>query len=135
MHNEDQTFNLEEANHLIPQLESLLSEVKKYQCCLGEMRSEIKKAGDNAMANGGSPYGPRFILVFERIVKNVEKVQEMGVLVKDMEQGLCDFPCLLDGRIVYLCWKLGESEIQWWHEVQDGFKGRKKIEKALFDVF
>lgn len=135
MHNDDQIFNLEEANELIPELESLLSEIKKCQFGLGEIRSEIKKAGDNAMANGGSPYGPRFVLVFEKIVKNVEKVQEMGVLVKDMEQGLCDFPCNLDGRIVYLCWKLGESEIKWYHEVQDGFNGRKKIEKTLFDIF
>ncbi len=93
---------------------------------------EIKKAGENAMANGGSPCGPRFIQTFERVVKNVEKIQEMGVLVKDMEKGLCDFPCHLDGRIVYLCWKLGESKVEWWHETQDGFKGRKKIDGDCF---
>ena len=129
MEEEDRTFTLNEANQLIPDLEILLQEIRKYQLCLGEMKGEIKKAGENAMANGGSPCGPRFILTFERILQNVEEIQDLGVLVKDMEQGLCDFPCFYQGRVIYLCWKLGESEIEWWHEVQDGVKGRQKIEK------
>jgi hypothetical protein len=52
----------------------------------------------------------------------------MGVLVKDVDMGLCDFPYLLDGRIVYLCWKLGESEIRWWHEVSSGYRDRQPLE-------
>ena len=132
MEEEARTFTLNEANRLIPDLEEMLNEIRKSQLGLGHMKKEIKKAGENAMANGGSPCGPRFIHTFERIVKNVEKIQGLGVLVKDMDQGLCDFPCFFQGRMVYLCWKLGESEIEWWHEVQDGFKGRQKIEKDFF---
>ena len=132
MESEERTFTLAEANQLVPQLEELLKEIKKSQLCLSGMKSEIKKAGDNAMANGGSPCGPRYILTFERIIKSVETIQDMGVLVKDMEQGLCDFPCFFQGRLVYLCWKLGESEVQWWHEINTGFQGRQPIENGLF---
>jgi hypothetical protein len=132
MESEERTFTPAEANQLIPQLEGLLKEIKKNQLCINGMRHEIKKAGDNAMANGGSPCGPRYILTFERIIKSVETIQDMGVVVKDMEQGLCDFPCFFQGRMIYLCWKLGESEVQWWHEINTGFQGRQPIEKGLF---
>jgi hypothetical protein len=132
MESEERTFTPAEANQLIPQLEGLLKGIKKNQLCINGLRHEIKKAGDNAMANGGSPCGPRYILTFERIIKSVETIQDMGVVVKDMEQGLCDFPCFFQGRMIYLCWKLGESEVQWWHEINTGFQGRRPIEKGLF---
>ena len=60
---------------------------------------------------------------------SLRTIQEWGVLVKDLESGLCDFPYLLDGRIVYLCWKLGEEKIEWWHEITTGFSERHAIPK------
>ena len=54
---------------------------------------------------------------------------KMGVLVKDLDKGLCDFAYMMDGRVVHLCWKLGESEIGWWHETNAGFAGRQPLEK------
>ena len=64
-----------------------------------------------------------------RAVKQaVEKVQEFGCLVKDLDIGLIDFPTLLKGEEVYLCWKLGEAGIRFWHGVQEGFRGRKPID-------
>ena len=50
------------------------------------------------------------------------------MLVKDLDIGLCDFPHMMDGRVVYLCWKLGETEIRWWHEVNSGYSGRQPLE-------
>jgi hypothetical protein len=59
----------------------------------------------------------------------VEEVQEMGCLVKDLDMGLVDFPTTFRGEEVYLCWKLGEEEIAFWHGVDEGFRGRKAIDR------
>jgi hypothetical protein len=63
-----------------------------------------------------------------RLQEAVESVQQHGCLVKDLALGLIDFPTLYHGRQVYLCWMLGEESIQYWHEVEDGFRGRKPID-------
>src|SRR5271154_4806368 len=56
------------------------------------------------------------------------EIDEIGVQVKDLEEGLLDFPCVMDGRTVLLCWKLGEKEIGYWHLPEDGFEGRKPLD-------
>ena len=67
-------------------------------------------------------------------VKNsIERVQEFGCIVKDLDIGLIDFPTLLNGQEVYLCWKLGESGIQFWHGVHEGFRGRKAIDDKFLE--
>ncbi len=124
---EERIFTISEANSLIPQLEEWLVEVQKERRLLARVEDEIKKAGDHSQQNGGTVYGPRYILALERITKNIQKIHDLGVLVKDLEKGLCDFPYLLDGRMVYLCWKLGENEIRWWHETHTGYVGRQPL--------
>ena len=57
----------------------------------------------------------------------MEQVQSFGCLIKDLDVGLIDFPTLYRGEEVYLCWKLGEDGIEFWHGVSEGFRGRKKI--------
>ncbi len=59
------------------------------------------------------------------------EIDEIGVQVKDLEQGLLDFPCVMDGQTVLLCWKLGEKEIGFWHTQEDGFAGRKPLAGRL----
>ena len=61
----------------------------------------------------------------ERLVEIVNRIQETGVLVKDLDIGLVDFPSLLEGEEIYLCWKLGEDQIAFWHGIDEGFAGRK----------
>lgn len=63
----------------------------------------------------------------------IENIQEYGCLVKDLDIGLLDFPTLLNGQEVYLCWKLGENGIHFWHAVEDGFRGRKPIDQDFLD--
>ena len=130
---EGRTFTLAEAKSLLPQLEEQLVAVKTEKEVLVRSHGEIKRASANAQANGGSVIGPRYIRALERISDSVEAIQEMGVLVKDLDIGLCDFPYQYDDRIVYLCWKLGETEICFWHEVEDGYAGRKPIETLTED--
>jgi len=125
---EERTFTLAEARRLLTQLEEQLLTVKQEKEVLVQSHGEIKKASAKAQYSGGSVAGPRYIRALERISDSVETLQEMGVLVKDLDIGLCDFPYLLDGRVVYLCWKLGEPDIRYWHEVEDGYAGRRPIE-------
>jgi len=123
----DRLFSLSEANHLIPSLEQHLSAVKKGKAVLIHTKDEIKKASKNAQFGGGSFMAPHYISALEQINDHLQKIQEMGVLVKDVEMGLCDFPHLHEGRVVYLCWKLGEPEVGWWHEVHSGYASRQPL--------
>lgn len=63
----------------------------------------------------------------------LEKIQECGCLIKDLDIGLVDFPTLYRGEEVYLCWKLGESGIHFWHGVHEGFRGRKPIDQEFVE--
>lgn len=123
-------FSLSEATELIPQLVTHLTKVKEGKTVLIHTKEEIKKASANAKYGGGSIEGPRYINALEEIHESLKSIHEMGVIVKDLEMGLCDFPYLMDGRVVYLCWKLGEERIEWWHEIHDGYTGRQTLPKG-----
>jgi hypothetical protein len=124
---DDRLFTLAEATALLPKLESFLSKAKNGRSTLIHTKDEIKKACAKAEYGGGSVVGPRYIRALEGMHENLGNIQEMGVIVKDLELGLCDFPYLLNGRIVYLCWKFGEDKIEWWHEITTGFSDRQAI--------
>jgi len=68
-----------------------------------------------------------------RLKGAIENIQELGCLIKDLDIGLIDFPTLLNGEEVYLCWKLGERGISFWHGIQEGFRGRKPIDREFLD--
>jgi hypothetical protein len=68
-----------------------------------------------------------------RLKEILEQISETGCLVKDLDTGLLDFPCMYRGEEVYLCWKLGEEGISWWHRIEDGFQGRQPIDKDFLD--
>lgn len=120
-------FTLSEANRLIPCLEEHLSAIKKGKAVLLHTRDEIQKASKNAQFGGGSPTASYYVTALEQINARLQQIHELGVLVKDVEMGLCDFPALHEGRVVFLCWKLGEPEVRWWHEVHSGYAGRRPI--------
>ena len=56
-----------------------------------------------------------------------ENIHALGVEIKDLDRGLCDFPALREGRVVYLCWVFGEDDIEWWHDIEAGFAGRQPL--------
>ena len=127
----DRLFTLSEANHLIPQLNTRLMSVRQAKAVLARTKDDIRKASAQAQYGGGSTVGPLYISSLQQISTNLQAIQEMGVLVKDLEMGLCDFPHLRDGRAVFLCWKLGEQEIKWWHETSTGYKDRCPLEDSV----
>ncbi|MFM8551349.1 MAG: DUF2203 domain-containing protein [Nitrospiraceae bacterium] len=126
--NLERLFTLAEATRLLPQLREHLTAVQEAKGVLVSTKDEIKKASAQAAYGGGSVAGSHYIAALEQISERLQAVQEQGVHVKDLDMGLCDFPYLLDGRVVYLCWKLGETDIQWWHEVQSGYADRQPLD-------
>ena len=83
---------------------------------------------EKSAGNGGNKALSKMVQDFERLDALVHRILDTGVLIKDINIGLLDFPALRDGREVYLCWKHGEGDIAFWHEISAGFAGRQSIE-------
>jgi hypothetical protein len=130
MPEEDQefrVFTLIEARSLIPTLRRLLARMARARDRLLDLRVEIDLAREQARYGGGSPVGPLYLRYMLQFTEAIQEVQELGVQVKDIRNGLIDFPYEYEGRIVFLCWKPDEDEIRWWHETDAGFAGRKML--------
>ena len=120
-------FTLSEARHLLPKVRKLMERVSAERRLLMQVHGDIERARKAADSGGGSPYGAVYlnhITIFGRAVREVER---LGVQIKDYDKGLIDFPCAYEGRIVLLCWKIGEEELEYWHEVEAGYAGRRFV--------
>ena len=120
-------FTVEEANQLIPKLQRLLQRLIRHRQRLAELDPEIQRARDNSESNGGSVYGALYLYKLARFSECAQEIETTGVIIKDLTIGPCDFPHMREERVVYLCWKLGEKEVAWWHEVESGFSGRQRL--------
>ncbi len=124
---EARVFTLSEARGLIPRLRKLLARVVREREVLLDMRIEIDRAREKADLGGGSPSGHAYLKHMIAFSEAVQEIEFLGVHVKDFRSGLVDFPYERDGRIIYLCWRLDEDEIEWWHERDSGFAGRQPL--------
>jgi hypothetical protein len=120
-------FTLPEANALLPQLRGLLTQAREEREKMLSLSPALAGAREGYLFDWGSPSGPEYIQVLDGYYRISREIENLGVMVKDYEKGLCDFPHFRDGRIVYLCWKLDEAEVGWWHEQDAGFAGRQPI--------
>ena len=91
-------------------------------------RPEVWPVIEKAAGNGGSQAASKLVEDFERLEDLVHQVQATGALFKDLNLGLLDFPAMKEGREVYLCWKYGEGDIDFWHEIEAGYAGRQSID-------
>ena len=122
------TFTVEEANDLIPVIEPQLREMSRLYATIVELREGAKAAAAASERGGGMPGGTRYVDSLYRVGKLVTEISKLGVEIKDHVSGLIDFPSLRGGRVIYLCWQLGENpSIEWWHEVDAGFAGRRPL--------
>jgi len=121
-------FSVEEANALLPFLRKALAHIAEEQRALRRLAPEIQPAQERAQFGGGSEFGAVFLRHLIRFHQYAQEIASHGVVVKDYELGLCDFPFYLHGQLVYLCWKLGEARIHWWHEPDAGFAGRQPLD-------
>ena len=127
---EDRIFTLAEAQGLIPKLRSLLQEMTEPWNRIQELNPEIQKARENAPFDGYSKSGVEYVESVSQLMLLIHQIKEMGVLLKDANKGLCDFPYRRQGRIVYLCWQLGEDRIEYWHDIESGFAGREPLDET-----
>lgn len=126
---------------MIPQLEQWLRQVIDSKKQVVELDSEFQEIQVRIQMMGGSELNPASIAEkkllrnqnVERLKALVDNIQQSGCLVKDLDMGLVDFPALLNNQEVYLCWKLGEPRIDFWHGVSEGFTGRKRINNEFGD--
>src|SRR5579863_10266427 len=135
----DRTFTLDEAQTLLPVLESLLRAAIAGKNLIEEVEAEQQELNHRIFLNGGMfldvvPLARRKaerIKAEQRAKDAIAEIDSIGVQVKDIEIGLLDFPCEVDGQIILLCWKLGEKSITHWHGTQEGFAGRKPIDERI----
>lgn len=120
-------FTLEEARQLLPQIKQVVLRVVELKRILDAKGYDIYRH----RYFGGGPNGEKYYpLELEELVNLIDKLESKGILMKSLEIGLVDFPYIKeDGEEVYLCWKIDEDDIHFWHRIQDGFAGRKPIEE------
>jgi hypothetical protein len=134
-------FTLAQAQRLIPQVDRLLRDAVSLKQDYERAEAEIQALTDRVMMSGGMSIDRDVALesrnrrdtALGSLRSAIEGVQETGCIVKDLDMGLIDFPTLFRGVEVYLCWKLGETDIEFWHGVDEGFRGRKAINQAFLD--
>ena len=122
-------FTIQEANALLPNVRVILAKIQRAHRKLSQYRDEAKKASEAAEKGGGGIVeGVAYASVLTSLTLELAELEGLGVQLKDFERGLVDFPSLRDGRVVLLCWQLGEGdELEWWHDVDAGFAGRTPL--------
>jgi hypothetical protein len=127
---EERIFTLSEAEALLPALRSLLGEINQSWHQVRDLNPEVQKARDAAAFDGFTKAGVAYIESVSHLMFLIHQVKDMGVLLKDADKGLCDFPYKRRGRVVYLCWQLGEQRIEYWHDIEAGFAGREPLDDS-----
>src|SRR4051812_45171602 len=133
------TFTLDEAQDLVPVLESLLRTSIDGKKVIEADEAESQALAHRIFMNGGMSLNVIQIArrkaerekALQRVKDAMAEIDAMGVQVKDLDIGLLDFPCEVDGQVVLLCWKLGEKGITHWHTPSEGFAGRKPIDERI----
>jgi hypothetical protein len=134
-------FHLDEARALLPRVEKVIRSAVQAKTNYDQCEQALQNLMQRIMIMGG-------ILVDRLAVENMksvkessterlktalEEIGEIGCVVKDLDTGLVDFPTLFQGEEVYLCWRMDEPDIQFWHGVHEGFAGRRPIDKHFED--
>jgi hypothetical protein len=130
------TFTLDEAQSLLPVLESLLRRAIEGKQSAEEVESGLSELARRIYLSGGMRVDVTKVAKLrgeveshvQRVRESIAEIDSIGVQVKDLEAGLLDFPCRLDDQVVLLCWRLGEPAIEHWHPVDSGFKDRQPVD-------
>jgi hypothetical protein len=133
------TFTVSEAQNLLPVLESLLRSAMQAKALIEEVDEEMQSLANRIFVNGGTLVDIVSVArrraerekAAQRAKDAVAEIDATGVQVKDLDIGLLDFPCVVEGEVILLCWKLGEEKITHWHNTQEGFAGRKPIDERI----
>jgi len=130
------TFTLDEAQSLLPVLESLLKRAIEGKRSAEEAESHLSGLAQRIYLSGGMRVNPAVVAQqraaleshLSKVKESIAEIDAIGVQVKDIESGLLDFPFKLEDEVVLLCWRMGETSIEHWHTVEAGFKGRQPVD-------
>ncbi|MFB3906278.1 MAG: DUF2203 domain-containing protein [Acidobacteriota bacterium] len=122
-------FTVEEARQLLPRVRELMQRMVSMVGALEEAKEHVKELARKGEMNTGSPVGTQYIEGLAHISDCLAAIQATGCIVKSIDEGLVDFPHWREGREVYLCWKNGEPDISYWHEIDAGFAGRTPLDQ------
>jgi hypothetical protein len=133
------TFTLEEAQSLLPVLESLLKRAIEGKQSAEEVESGLSELSRRIYLSGGMKVDVGSVAKLraqqetqmQRVRESIAEIDSIGVQVKDLEAGLLDFPCRIDDQVVLLCWRMGESSIEHWHTVEGGFQSRQPVDERF----
>ena len=133
------TFTIDEAQSLLPLLEALLKRAIESKQAAEKVESDLSELARRIYLSGGMKVDAAAVVKqrgeleehLRRARESVAEIDEIGVQVKDLESGLLDFPCRLDDQIVLLYWRMGETNIEHWHTVEAGFKGRQPVDERF----
>lgn len=120
----DRVFTVQEANALLPELRERLGEIRQARRTVLDGGRRIRAA---AAGNGGGGEGKAYWEALATLRRGLERVGEQGILLRDPETGLVDFPSDREGRIVFLCWDLSEDEVGYWHGLDSGYATRRPL--------
>lgn len=121
---EERTYTPEEADALLPDLRARLERIRTNRQVMLRAAERIR---GQVTADGGGHFGNDYWEATRALKADVEHLAAANVLLRDAETGLIDFPGVHEGRPVFLCWRLGEERVGFWHEVESGFLGRKPL--------
>jgi hypothetical protein len=120
-------FTREEANALLPQLTAMLDRLCEAKDDLTDTEAH-EALSESAPGNGGGEEGKQVGVAFLEVRRLLETIEQSGIVLRDIDRGLVDFPAVLDGLEVYLCWELGEDEVGYWHDLETGYGGREPLD-------
>lgn len=126
-------YSLDQARRILPTVKKLMAEVQAARQEILRLRPDVWPALSKAANNGGNVAAGEMLAHFRRLEAGVKGIMQLGIYVKDIDTGLVDFLSRRQGREVYLCWRHGEEELAYWHEIHTGFAGRRPIDDADFD--
>ncbi|HEV2021676.1 MAG TPA: DUF2203 domain-containing protein [Terriglobales bacterium] len=135
----ERTFTLDEAQVLLPVLESLLRRSIAGKQLIEKIEGEFQEVSQRIFLNGGTRMDIAHLAVrkaekekaLQRVKDALAEIDSTGVQVKDLDTGLLDFPCRVSDQVILLCWKLGEKQITHWHGQEEGFQSRKPIDETI----
>jgi hypothetical protein len=133
------TFTLDEAQSLLPVLESLLKRAIDGKRSAEEVDTSLTELARRIYISGGMRVDSAKVASLrseleahlQRVRESITEIDSIGVQVKDLDAGLLDFPCRVDEQIVLLCWRMGEQAIEHWHPVDSGFRDRQPVDERF----
>lgn len=120
-------FTVAEANALLPRIRVIMEGMQAIRQEAMVLRPDVWPVLEKAVGNGGSRKAGELLVLFKQFEKLLTELQGYGCELKGLEQGLVDFPAIIHGRTVYLCWQYNEPEIKFWHDIDAGFAGRQPL--------